>query len=125
VLGAVEHHVLVDLVADQQHVGGRQQVFSGACPRRPDGGAGVVRAVDDHGAVRGVMAAAILAKSGRKLPGVSGTRTHAAGQLDVGHVAVVAGLEHDHLVARLHAGQDGGEDGLRGAGGDGDLAPAS
>jgi hypothetical protein len=46
---AVEHHVLVDLVADQQHVGGRQQVFELAHVRgRPDGGAGVVRAVDDQ-----------------------------------------------------------------------------
>ena len=72
--------------------------------------------------VRGVSAAAILSKSGRKVPGVSGTRTtRAAGQFDVGHVAVVAGLQHDHLVARPHDGQDGGDDGLRGAGRDGDL----
>ena len=47
---------------------------------------------------------------------------HAAGQLDIGHVAVVAGLQHDDLVARVHDGQDDGQDGLRGAGGDGDLA---
>jgi hypothetical protein len=49
----------------------------------------------------------------------------AAGQLDVGHVAVVARLQHDHLVARPHDGQDAGDDGLGGAGGDGDLGPAS
>ena len=73
--------------------------------------------------VRGVMAAAIASKSGRKVPGVSGTCTAVrAGQADVRVVAVVAGLEHDHLVARVAPGQDRREDGLRRAGRDRDLA---
>ena len=44
-----------------------------------------------------------------------------AGQHDVGHVTVVASFQHDHLVTGLHQRRDGGEDGLRGAGSDGDL----
>ena len=76
--------------------------------------------------VRGEIAAAMAAKSGRKVPGVSGTRTDApTGQLDVRDVAVVAGFEHDDFVARVHAGQDRGQDGLGGAGGDRDLAAGS
>ena len=44
-----------------------------------------------------------------------------AGQSDVGPVAVVAGIEHDHLVAGVNDGEDRGDDGLGCAGGDGDL----
>jgi hypothetical protein len=99
---AVEHHVLVHLVADQQHVGGRQQLgqrcMSAALQTVALGLCGLLTMM---ARARREAAAMRLSKSGRKLPGVSGTRTtRAAGQLDVGHVAVVAGLEHDDLVAR-------------------------
>jgi len=40
----------------------------------------------------------------------------------IGHVAVVARFEHDDFVARLCAGEDGVENGLRGPGRDGDFA---
>ena len=123
-LGAVEDHVLVDLVADQQHIGGCQQGFELAHFRiGPDGGAGVVRAVDDQ--------QARARRDGGRDPGKVGTEAagrqrhphgHAAGHLDIGHIAVVAGVEHDDFVARMHGGQDGGENGLSGAGGDGDFA---
>ena len=54
--------------------------------------------------VRGESAAAIRSKSGAKLPGRSGTCTGvAAGELDVRVVAVVAGVEHDHFVARVRS----------------------
>jgi hypothetical protein len=76
VLLAVEHHVFVDLVADQQHVGGRQQFLQRSMSlARPHGGAGVVRAVDHDGAGARRDGRGDGAKSGRKLPGVSGTRT--------------------------------------------------
>ena len=45
-----------------------------------------------------------------------------ARQADAGQVAVVAGFEHDDFVAGLRAAKNGGEDGLRGSGGDGDFA---
>jgi hypothetical protein len=90
---------------------------------RPHRGARVVRAVDDDepGARRDGRCDA------REVgPEAARRERHAhhgaTGELDVGRVAVVAGLEHDHLVARVHTGQHGGQDGLRGAGGDGDLA---
>jgi hypothetical protein len=45
----------------------------------------------------------------------------AARHLDGGHVEIIEGLEDDHLVARIDQGQDGVEQGLGGAAGDGDL----
>ena len=121
--GGVKHHVFIDLVADEQHVGGCQQgLQSQHFGFGPDGGAGVVRRVDDDGAGFG-------AERGGDLVEVRAEGTWreryahdgAAGQLDVGHIAVVAGLEHDDLVARMHDAQNDGDDGLRSAGGDGDL----
>ena len=119
----VEHHVLVDLVSDQQDVGGGQQglqlqhLFA-----RPDGGTGVVRRVHDDGAGawrdRRRDEPEIRPEGAR----CQGHPDHgAARQFDVGYVAVVAGLQHDHLVAGVHAAQHRREDGLGGAGGDGDL----
>ena len=90
---------------------------------RPDGGARVVRAVDEDGARLAVDRRGDPVEVGPEGAGHERHAHHgAAGQLDVGHVAVVAGLQHDDLVAGPHHGQDGGDDGLRGAGGDGDLA---
>jgi hypothetical protein len=97
---AVEHHVLVDLVADQQHVGGRQQLLQARMSASLQTVALGLCGVLMNGAGARRDGGGDRSKSGRKLPGVSGTRTTAAGQLDVGHVAVVAGFEHDHLVAR-------------------------
>ncbi len=42
-------------------------------------------------------------------------------RLDRRHIGVIDRLEDDHLVARPHEGRDGGEEGLRRPGGDGDL----
>ena len=120
---AVEHHVLVHLVADQQNVGGRQQVLQlehvGLAPHLA---AGVVRAVDEDGAGARCDGGADAFKVGPEAAGCERhTHHHAAGQLDVGHIAVVARLQHDHLVARVHHRQDGGEDGLGGTCGHGDF----
>ena len=121
---AVEHHVLIHLVADQQDVGGRQQFLQRQHFRfAPDRGAGVVRAVDQDGAGarrdRGGDAVEVRAEA-------AGRQRHAhhaaAGQFDVGHVAVVAGLQHDHLIARSHDSQDRRDDRLRGPGRDGNFA---
>ena len=119
---AVEHHVLVDLVADHEHVGRRQQVLPARMSARvqtvPLGLCGVLIMI---ARVLAMSAAAMLPKSGRKSRGQRHAHHGAAGQLDVGHVAVVAGLEHDHLVAGPHHGQDRGDDGLRRPGRDRDL----
>jgi hypothetical protein len=73
---AVEHHVLVDLVADHEHVGRREQVFAAAHLRAVQtvalGLCGVLTMMarvlrrDRRGDLREV---------GRKVPGASGTRT--------------------------------------------------
>jgi hypothetical protein len=125
---AVVDHVLVDLVADQQRCRWRQQLGQllhlGAALQTV--ALGLCGELTMIARVRGVIAAAIAAKSGRKLPGVSGTRTTVPPASSMfGHVAVVARLEHDDLVARVHAAQHRGQDGLGGAGGDGDLAAGS
>lgn len=76
VLLTIKHHVFVDLVADQQSLGRFEQRFKLLhFSRSPDRATRVVWRVDDDGAGLGVMAAAILAKSGRNVPGVNGTRT--------------------------------------------------
>ena len=63
--------------------------------------------------VRGVIASRTACQSGAKVRGSSGTCTaRAAGQVDRRLVAVVAGIEHDHFVARAHDGGDGIEDRL-------------
>ena len=46
---------------------------------------------------------------------------HTTGQLDVGHIAVVAGLQHDDLVTRMHHSEKGGQDRLGRTSGDGDF----
>ncbi|MEY3475557.1 MAG: transporter heme permease [Pseudomonadota bacterium] len=120
---AIEHHVLVHLVADQQHVGGCQDVLQAQHVfARPDGGARVVRRVDQDGAGARRDGGCNLVEV---RPERAGNQRHAhrgaAGQIAVGDVAVVARLEHDHFVARAHHGKDGGDDRLGGARGDGDL----
>ena len=65
-----------------------------------------------------------------QLVGVEGVRRwakghrspHTAGEPDAGHVGVVVRLEHDDLVAGVDQREQGGGDGLGGAGGDEDLA---
>ena len=120
---AIKDHVLIHLVADQQHLGRCQQRFQlSHVLSGPHLAAGVVRAVDQDrtGARRDRSGDGVEVR-----PEAARHQRHAhhlsAGQLDVGHVAVVAGFEHDHLVARVHDRQDGGQDGLGRAGGDGDL----
>ena len=124
VLGAVVDHVLIHLVADQQHIGGCEQGFELAHFRiGPDGGAGVVRAVDDQEARARRDGGSDLCKVGAES---AGCQRHAHGRaachFDIGHIAVVAGVEHDDFIACMHGGQDDGENGLRGTRRDGDFA---
>src|SRR6185312_17063653 len=93
VLGRRIDHVLVHLVADQQHVGGRQKLLQlQHVVLRPDGGARVVRRVDQDGAGLGVNGGGDPVEVGAKRAGGQGHAHHdAAGQFDVGHVTVVAG----------------------------------
>ena len=120
---AVEDHVLIHLVAEQQHVGGGQQRLQLLhLLGRPDRAAGVVRRVDDEqpGAGRegGCDALEVRCEA-------AGLQRHAHGDgashADGGHVAVVARVQHDDLIARPGDGQNGGEQGLGGPGGEGDL----
>ena len=119
----IEDHVFVHLVAEQQHVGGGQQCLQllhllGG----PDRAAGVVRRVDDEqpGAGRegGGDAREVRCEA-------AGLQRHAHGDgashADGRHIAVVARVQHDDLIAGPGDGQDGGEQGLGGPGGEGDL----
>ena len=120
---AVEHHVLIDLVADQQDVGWCQQLLQAQhFLRSPDHATGVVRRVDQDGAGFGGDGGGDFVEI---RPEAARRQRHryrdATRQLDVGDVAVVAGFEHDHLIARVHHGQDCRDDGLRSASRDGDL----
>ena len=119
----VKHHVLVHLVAYQQYVGRCQQVLQRQhVGFRPHRGAWVVRRVDDDGAGLGRHGSADFVKVRAKRAWSEGNAYHhATCQLDVGHIAVVAGLQHDDFITRVDDGQDGGDDGLRRASGDGDL----
>ena len=123
VRGAVKHHVLIHLVAHHPHIGGRQQGLQGQhVGAAPDGAAGVVRRVDDDGAGLGRQGGGDFCKVGPK--GARRQRHahhHATAEHDIGLVAVVAGFEHDHLVAGVHQRQQSGKNGLGGARGDGDL----
>ena len=124
VLGAVIDHVLIHLVADQQHIGGGKQGFKLAHFRiRPDGGAGVVRAVDDEQARARRDGRGDFGKvraEGSRCQGHA--HRHAACQFDVGHIAVIAGVENDDFVARMHGRQNDGQNCLRGTCGNGDFA---
>ena len=81
-----------------------------------------MRGVDDDGAGLGCDG---LSNFGHVRP--KGARReghayhHATGKLNVGDVAVVAGLQHHHLITRVHHSQYGRQDGLRGPSGDGDV----
>ena len=121
---AVKHHVLVNLVADQKHLGRREQRLQRLhIGIAPDAAGRVVRAVDDDGAGARRQRGGDFVKVGPKRAGCQRhTPGRATGQHDVGHVAVVAGVEHDDFVARMDDGQDGRQYRLRGAGGDGDFA---
>ena len=90
---------------------------------RPDRAARVVRRVDDDRAGARRRARRRCARSrARRCRGVSGTCTARPPASSMfGLVAVVARVEHDHLVARVHEREHGGEDRLRRAGGDRDL----
>jgi hypothetical protein len=124
VAGAIEHDVLVDLVAEQHDVGAAQQV-----DQRPDvfgaehRAGRVVRAVDhQHAGLR-------RDRRAHRVPvGREGERVQRdvhclrPGEVDRRFVAVVAGVEDDHLVAGANDGVDGIEDRLGGAAGDRDLA---
>ena len=123
VLLAVEHHVFVDLVADQQHIGRRQKVLQLQHVRlAPHGGAGVVRAVDHQGACFGADGGGypieIRPECARLERYTHGGTT---GQFDIRYVAVITRVQHNHFVAAPYNRQDGTDDGLGGAGGNRDL----
>ena len=121
--GAVEQDVLVDLVRKHHDVGAAHQfdqaLHVGGGPQRAGG---IVRRVDeDHpGARRDRRAQAIPID--REIGRIQGhVHAHSAGQVDGRLIAVVAGIEHDHFVARTHHRQHGIEDRLGRAAGDGDF----
>ena len=123
VLPSVVHHVLVDLVADDEDVGRRQQLLQAQhVGLGPDGGGRVMRGVDQDGPGTagdgGGNQVEVRAETSRRQ---GNTHDATSGQFDVGRIAVVAGFEHDDLFTAAHHGQDGGQDGLGGAGGDRDL----
>ena len=120
---AVKDHVLVHLVAEQQYVGGGQQRLQLLhLLGRPDRAAGVVRRVDDEQPGAGREGGGNALKVRRE---AAGLQRHAHGDgashADGRHVAVVARVQHDDLIARPGDGQNGGEQGLGGPGGEGDL----
>ena len=94
VLLAVKHHVLIHLVADQQHVGGGQNLLQAQhFSARPHGGTGVMRAVDQDSSGFAVDSGADFVKV---RPEGAGRERHAhhfaTSQLDIGHIAVVTRL---------------------------------
>ena len=123
----VEHHVFIHLIADQQHIGrGKgflqaQHVLVG-----PHGGAGVVGTVDDDGPGLGRDGGRDGIKVG---PEGAGRQRHAhcgaASQLNIGHIAVVARLQHDDFITWVNNSQNGGNDGLGCAGGDSDFVSST
>ena len=120
---AVVDHVLVDLVGQHQRLRRPQQLGEArALLARPHGAARVVRRVDDDHARARRQRARERVEVGT--PG-AGRQRHAhrrrAGERDRRAIAVVARLEYDHLVARMHQREDGRQDALGCAGGDRDL----
>ena len=122
---AVEHHVLVDFVRQHQDLRVLHDRHQGLEIGLAQDRAGrVVRCVDDDHAraqrdggphVGPLYAVAIGVQPHRH-------RHHdAARQRDGRRIAIVGRLDHDHLVARVHDGQDRRLDGLTGAGSDGDV----
>src|SRR5690606_569065 len=125
VFGVVEDEVFVDLVGHDEEVpfhgqlGDRRQLRAGE-----DRAGGVVRGVDQQhaGAVGDGVAQFVEVEPEAAVPGAQGDRDAAAARHgDAGRVGVVVRLQGDHLVAGFHQGEQGGGDGLGGAGGDQDL----
>ncbi|MCY1520191.1 hypothetical protein D9M68_549620 [compost metagenome] len=121
VADAVEHQMLVDLVRHQVDIAITDQlgqlVQFGAGNQRA---AGVVRAVeDDHAGARAEGVAHALPVDGEARQCQRHMHAAATGQLHGRLVAVVAGIEDDHLVAGADHRLDGAEDGFGGAGSDG------
>jgi hypothetical protein len=124
VAGAIEHDVLVDLVAEQDDVGTAQEVDERLHVVGAEHRAGrVVRTVDhQHPRARGdrgTYRVPVRREAERIQRDMHRLR---AGQVDRRFVAVVAGVEDDHLVAGPNDGMDRIEDRLGGAAGDRDLA---
>ena len=123
VLRTIKHHVLIHLIADEQHLSGRKDLLEleHFC-LRPDRGARVVRAVDENGAGflgdRGAYFVEIGAEGVR-------SERHAhhrtACQLNIGHITVVARLQHDHFITGSDSCQDDRDDPLRRPCSDGDF----
>ena len=95
-------------------VEGRAGLRAGAFPQPSDGGAGVVRAVDDDGAGARVMAALILAKSGRKVPGVRARASPCRRPARCWARSCRSRGRARSPRRPVHDGKDGGDDGLRG-----------
>ncbi|MNE10157.1 hypothetical protein D3C80_1028580 [compost metagenome] len=124
VLYAVEHQVLVDLVADQVDLALADQGGQlGQLRRGNQSAAGVVRAVeDDQAGARADRVLQPLPVDGEVRQRQRHVHAAPAGQFHRGLVAVVAGIEDDHLVARADQRLHRAEDRLGGAGSDGHLA---
>ena len=120
---ALEPDVLVDLVGDgRAHRAGRRgRAIASSSARvstRPDGLLGVLTMM---ARVRGENAAGEPIQVER-LAGLERNEDRlGVGEDRVGAVVLVERLEHDHLVARIHHGEQRGDHRLGGAAGDGDL----
>ena len=121
--GAVEPHVLVDLVRDHHGVGVRQHVGQRAhVVEAPHHAGGIVRRVEDddarlrrHDAAHLVPVDLVVRIAQRHVA------RHAAAQLHGGQVGVVGGLEQHHFVAGTNQCGQRREQRLGGAGGNRDL----
>lgn len=124
VLPAVEYQVLVNLVAEQVDVALADQCrqpFQIAAIDQCT--AGIVRGVEhDHPRARGYSVGQALPVDPKVRQAQLLVDTGAPGQLHGRLVTVVAGIEHDHLVAWADHCLDRAEDRLGGARGDGDFA---
>ena len=121
---AIKHHVFIDFVADQVHIGGCQQVLQGQhVGVAPHGAAGVVRAVDQHRPGARTQGCRDAGKIGPEGTGRKRDPYHfPTREFNARHIGVVAGLQNNDFIARMHQGQERGQDGLGRTGGDGDLA---
>ena len=121
---AVKHHMLIDLVADDDDVGAMQQLLQAQhVGIAPDRAARVVRRVDHDGACARRDGGGDAIEIGSMAVRIQADRhRYRVGHADARHIAVVAGFQHDHFIAGLGDGEQGGQQRLGGACGDGDFA---
>ena len=121
---AIKHHVFIDFVADQVHIAwGQQGLQSQHVGVAPHGATGVVWAVDQQRPGAGTQGCCDTGKIRPEGAGRQRNPHHgAAREFYARHIGVVAGLQNNDFIARMHQGQERGQDGLGRTGRDGDLA---